>query len=266
MSLARGHEPPRRRCSSSGSRASRTSATSTCCSPTRPAHSPTATSASIEQSTPRAPQVAAILTLGLVCNEATQTGDTAVGGNPLDVAIWEAPAAAASQAGEFRRVAIAPFDHDRRCVSVLAEHDSQILRPPGGPRSNLRPLHQRSRRSTPSARHRVQSWQPSGGNRQPGSSELDHAHRPRAARSCPARVPGASTSRSPRLGAPRSLARRALASRSRSSRATIPPAAETVRREPGGRPAWTLNWHRPRLPGRHAAHPRGERGHHLRPK
>ena len=69
----------------------------------------------------------AIFTLGLVCNEATPTGGTAVGGNPLDVALWEAPAAAASRAGEFRRVAISPFDHDRRCVSVLAEHDGQVL-------------------------------------------------------------------------------------------------------------------------------------------
>ena len=36
-----------------------------------------------------------VLTLGLVCNEATATGDTAVGGNPLDVALWEAPGATA---------------------------------------------------------------------------------------------------------------------------------------------------------------------------
>ncbi len=69
----------------------------------------------------------AIFTLGLVCNEATPTGNTAVGGNPLDVALWEAPGAAISPTGEFRRIAIAPFDHDRRCVSVLTEHDGQAL-------------------------------------------------------------------------------------------------------------------------------------------
>ena len=68
-----------------------------------------------------------VFTLGLVCNEATPTGDTAVGGNPLDVALWEAPGAADSPTGEFRRVAIAPFDHDRRCVSVLADRNGQRL-------------------------------------------------------------------------------------------------------------------------------------------
>ena len=68
-----------------------------------------------------------VLTLGLVCNEATPAGDTAVGGNPLDVALWEAPGAATSPTGEFHRVAIAPFDHDRRRVSVLVDRDGQRL-------------------------------------------------------------------------------------------------------------------------------------------
>ena len=50
------------------------------------------------------------------------------GGNPLDVALWEAPGATDQlRTGEFRRVAIAPFDHDRRCVSVLVDHDGQRL-------------------------------------------------------------------------------------------------------------------------------------------
>ncbi|HET6953595.1 MAG TPA: magnesium-translocating P-type ATPase [Acidimicrobiales bacterium] len=68
-----------------------------------------------------------VFTLGLVCNESTPTGGTAVGGNPLDIALWEAPGATDSPTGEFRRVAIAPFDHDRRCVSVLADRDGQQL-------------------------------------------------------------------------------------------------------------------------------------------
>ena len=68
-----------------------------------------------------------VLTLGLVCNEATPTAGTAVGGNPLDVALWEAPGAAASPTTEFHRVAIAPFDHDRRCVSVLVDRNGQRL-------------------------------------------------------------------------------------------------------------------------------------------
>ena len=37
-----------------------------------------------------------MFTLGLVCNEAAVTDRTAVGGNPLDVALWEAPDAAAA--------------------------------------------------------------------------------------------------------------------------------------------------------------------------
>ena len=37
-----------------------------------------------------------VLTLGLVCNEADRAGATGVGGNPLDVALWEAPDAADS--------------------------------------------------------------------------------------------------------------------------------------------------------------------------
>ena len=68
-----------------------------------------------------------VLTLGLVCNEADRAGDTGVGGNPLDVALWEAPDAAGSPTGEFHRVATFPFDHDRRRVSVLADRNGQRL-------------------------------------------------------------------------------------------------------------------------------------------
>jgi len=81
---------------------------------------------------------AEVLTLGLVCNEATQTGTTAVGGNPLDIALWEAAGAPSSTAGEFRRVAIAPFDHERRCVSVLADRGGQhVLIAKGAPEAIL---------------------------------------------------------------------------------------------------------------------------------
>jgi P-type Mg2+ transporter len=68
-----------------------------------------------------------VLTLGLVCNEAAAAGDTAVGGNPLDVALWGAPGASACPVAEFHRLAIVPFDHDRRCVSVLVDHDGRRL-------------------------------------------------------------------------------------------------------------------------------------------
>ena len=68
-----------------------------------------------------------VLRLGLMCNEATLSGGTAVGGNPLDVALWEAPGVTADLTAEYQRIAIAPFDHDRRCVSVLADDDDQRL-------------------------------------------------------------------------------------------------------------------------------------------
>ena len=68
-----------------------------------------------------------VLALGLVCNEATVTEGVAVGGNSLDVALWETPAAESVSIGDFRRRAVAPFDHDRRCVSVLVDHGEKRL-------------------------------------------------------------------------------------------------------------------------------------------
>lgn len=65
---------------------------------------------------------AEVLGLGLVCNEATMSGRTPVGGNSLDLALWAAPAAASVSTDETVRVDVAPFDHERRCVSVLADH------------------------------------------------------------------------------------------------------------------------------------------------
>jgi Mg2+-importing ATPase len=79
-----------------------------------------------------------VLTLGLVCNEATPTGSSAIGGNPLDVALWEASGVGASNVAGFQRIALAPFDHDRRCVSVLVDgHDQRILITKGAPETVL---------------------------------------------------------------------------------------------------------------------------------
>ena len=39
------------------------------------------------------------LLLGLLCNEAVVEDGQAVGGNPLDVALWDSPAAAGQQGG-----------------------------------------------------------------------------------------------------------------------------------------------------------------------
>ncbi len=63
-----------------------------------------------------------VFVLGLVCSEAAIEDGRAVGGNPLDVALWDAPITARAPADDYRRVAIVPFDHERRMVSVLV-HD-----------------------------------------------------------------------------------------------------------------------------------------------
>jgi Mg2+-importing ATPase len=102
-----------------------------------------------------------VLTLGLVCNEASPAGDTAVGGNPLDVALWEAPGAAASPTGEFHRVAIAPFDHERRRVSVLVDRNGQrLLITKGAPEAILDRCTQ-----VPDASHEVLDAEFAAGNR-----------------------------------------------------------------------------------------------------
>ncbi len=85
-----------------------------------------------------------VLRLGLLCNEAVVEGGRVVAGNPLDQALWEAAldpgsplGVAAGGAGRgggdgagvlggARRLAVAPFDYDRRLASVLvAEPDGR---------------------------------------------------------------------------------------------------------------------------------------------
>ena len=79
-----------------------------------------------------------VLTLGLVCNEASPSGETAVGGNALDVALWEAPGSTDLPISHYERIDIAPFDHDRRCTSVLVDcDDTRILVVKGAPESIL---------------------------------------------------------------------------------------------------------------------------------
>jgi Mg2+-importing ATPase len=81
------------------------------------------------------------LLLGLLCNEAVVENGRAAGGNPLDVAMWESPAAAGQQAGlaRWRRLATVPFDHERRLVSVLAEddHGNRMIITKGAPEGLL---------------------------------------------------------------------------------------------------------------------------------
>jgi Mg2+-importing ATPase len=61
------------------------------------------------------------LLLGLLCNEATLAGGSAVSGNQLDVALWEGAGAIGDLARSWRRLGLAPFDHDRRLASTVVQ-------------------------------------------------------------------------------------------------------------------------------------------------
>jgi len=62
-----------------------------------------------------------VLLLGLLCNSVVVQDGVPVGGNPLDRALWESPEAAQAATGGYRRLAEAPFDFDRKLMSVLVE-------------------------------------------------------------------------------------------------------------------------------------------------
>jgi len=80
-----------------------------------------------------------VLRLALACTEPT-AGDGAVG-NPLDLALQSSPATLAAQhdAAELTVLAVLPFDHERRLVSVLARDaaGAQTLITKGAPESVL---------------------------------------------------------------------------------------------------------------------------------
>jgi P-type Mg2+ transporter len=80
-----------------------------------------------------------VLRLGLVCNEATDGPQGAVGGNALDRALWEAPEAHDLAAGAIHRIALLPFDHERRMTSALIENErhGRLLVTKGAPESVL---------------------------------------------------------------------------------------------------------------------------------
>ncbi len=58
---------------------------------------------------------------GMLCTEVAVEDGRAVGGNPLDQALWDAPAARGQRAAiaGFARTGLLPFDHERRMVSVV---------------------------------------------------------------------------------------------------------------------------------------------------
>jgi P-type Mg2+ transporter len=81
----------------------------------------------------------ASLRLGLLCNSAAVEAGAVAGGNPLDRAIWEAPAARTVSTAGVRRLGEAPFDYDRRLMSVLLEKPdgSRLLVSKGAPEAVL---------------------------------------------------------------------------------------------------------------------------------
>ena len=66
-----------------------------------------------------------VFQLGLVCNEAIVSNGTPVGGSPLDIALWEDARSGSLRPDGFGRIGIVPFDHERRLVSVLVDHDGE---------------------------------------------------------------------------------------------------------------------------------------------
>ena len=70
-----------------------------------------------------------VLRWGLLCTENAAAGGVAVGGNPLDQALWRSPAAAAEKAAltDYTRLGVLPFDHERNMVSVLVRDGANQL-------------------------------------------------------------------------------------------------------------------------------------------
>jgi Mg2+-importing ATPase len=80
-----------------------------------------------------------VFRLGLLCNEATVEDGHAMGSNPLDVALWQAPDTTTVSITGARRVASVPFDHDRRMSTVLIDDPvhGRVLVTKGAPESVL---------------------------------------------------------------------------------------------------------------------------------
>ena len=78
---------------------------------------------------------------GLLCTEVAGVAGAAVGGNSLDTALWDSPAAKdqAATIAHYRRVSLLPFDHDRRLVSVLVQDGAghRIIVTKGAPETVL---------------------------------------------------------------------------------------------------------------------------------
>jgi Mg2+-importing ATPase len=66
-----------------------------------------------------------VLRAGLECNEAVRSDGRIVGGNPLDRALWESADAAKLAPQDVERLAVLPFDYERRLASVLVQEGGE---------------------------------------------------------------------------------------------------------------------------------------------
>ena len=81
-----------------------------------------------------------VVELGLVCSDVTVDGGEAVGGNPLDLALWIAPSIDPLPIAAYRSLATLPFDHTRQRSSVLVARGTAgeaLLVTKGAPESVL---------------------------------------------------------------------------------------------------------------------------------
>jgi P-type Mg2+ transporter len=82
-----------------------------------------------------------VLRLGLLCTAVGEAGEAAAHGSvtgALDAALWSSPQSRDTDVGHWRRVAEAPFDYERRLMSVLVDDGKQrLLIAKGAPESVL---------------------------------------------------------------------------------------------------------------------------------
>jgi Mg2+-importing ATPase len=82
-----------------------------------------------------------VLMLGLLSTEIDPAVGAvgAVGGNPLDAALWEASTPAARTVDRYRRMALRPFDHERRMTSTVVKppEEPNLLIVKGAPEAVL---------------------------------------------------------------------------------------------------------------------------------
>ena len=150
-----------------------------------------------------------VLRWGLVATENTAADGTAVGGNPLDMALWKAPGVAAQLAAvtACTRLGVLPFDHERNMVSVLVKDSRQQLTlvTKGAPETVLDRCQDVPHAARDALANGVRRRQPSGRRRHPHRHHRTRAHAGRRAEPAPDRIPGlprpAETRRRPSLAA-----------------------------------------------------------------